>query len=189
MEELVQQLLEYLRGMWRRRWIGLGVAWVVAIVGAVVLFKMPDKYEASARVYVDTQSMLKPLMSGLAFQPDIDQQVAIISRTLISRPNVEKLIRMTDLDLTAQSPAEKERLIDGLTRQLKLRGSARENIYTISYQRPGSGAGAAGRAGAAVDLHGSRASATSARVPTPRGASSRSRSGPTRRSSKRRRTG
>jgi polysaccharide chain length determinant protein (PEP-CTERM system associated) len=136
MEELIQQLLEYLRGMWRRRWIGLGVAWVVAIVGAVVLFKIPNKYEASARVYLDTQSMLKPLMHGLAFQPDINQQVAIISRTLISRPNVEKLIRMTDLDLTARSPDEKERLIDGLTRQLRLRGSARENIYFISYQHP-----------------------------------------------------
>ena len=63
MDQVIQQLVEYLRGTWRRRWIGLGVAWFVAIVGAVVLFKTPNKYEASARVYVDTQSMLKPLMS------------------------------------------------------------------------------------------------------------------------------
>ena len=135
MDQVIQQLVEYLRGTWRRRWIGLGVAWLVAIVGAVVLFKTPNKYEASARVYVDTQSMLKPLMSGLAFQPDIDQQVSIISRTLISRPNVEKLIRMTDLDLTTHSPGERERLIDGLARQLRL-SAARDNIYVISYNHP-----------------------------------------------------
>jgi polysaccharide chain length determinant protein (PEP-CTERM system associated) len=135
MDQIIQQLVEYLRGTWRRRWIGLGVAWLVAIVGAVVLFKTPNKYEASARVYVDTQSMLKPLMSGLAFQPDIDQKVSIISRTLISRPNVEKLIRMTDLDLTTHSPGERENLIDGLARQLRL-SAARDNIYVISYNHP-----------------------------------------------------
>ncbi|MBK7744621.1 MAG: hypothetical protein IPI40_13670 [Betaproteobacteria bacterium] len=55
--------------------------------------RIPDKYEASARIYVDTQSVLKPLMSGIAIQPNIDQQVMILSRTLISRPNVEKLVR------------------------------------------------------------------------------------------------
>ena len=47
---------------------------------------MPDKYEASARIYVDTQSILKPLMSGLAVQPNVEQQVMMVSRTLIVAP-------------------------------------------------------------------------------------------------------
>ena len=70
-----------------------------AIVGVAVVFRIPESYEASARVYVDTQSLLRPLMAGLAIQPNLDQQVALMSRTLISRPNVEKLVRMADLDL------------------------------------------------------------------------------------------
>ena len=64
MQELIEQLLDYLRGMWHRRWIGLAVAWVVVIIGAIWVFRLPDQYEASARVYVDTQSLLRPLLAG-----------------------------------------------------------------------------------------------------------------------------
>ena len=134
MDELIRQVLTHARGMWRRRWVGLGIAWLAALIGVGVLFKMPDKYEASARVHVDTQSILKPLMSGLAVQPNIEQQINILSRTLISRPNIEKLIRMADLDLQAKTPREREQLIDDLTRSLQVRGGGRENLYTIAYR-------------------------------------------------------
>src|SRR6202521_5854382 len=101
MPELVEQLLAILRGMWQRRWIGLAVAWLSAIIGTIVVFRLPDKYEASARVYVDTQSLLQPLMSGMAMTPDAGQQVSILSRLLLSRPNLEKIIRKSDLDTSA----------------------------------------------------------------------------------------
>ena len=55
MEELISQLTSIARGMWKFRWSGLVVAWIVAIVGSVVAFKVPDRYEASARIFVDTQ--------------------------------------------------------------------------------------------------------------------------------------
>ncbi len=86
MEQLIAQLTTIAKGMWRFRWPALAVAWVVAIVGVVLVFRVPDKYEATARIFVDTQSILKPLMSGLAVQPNVEQQVAMLSRTLISRP-------------------------------------------------------------------------------------------------------
>ena len=60
MQQLVEQFLQLARGMWHRRWIGLAAAWIVAIVGAISVYRLPDKYEASARVYVDTQSLLRP---------------------------------------------------------------------------------------------------------------------------------
>lgn len=133
MEELVRQLIGYLRGMWRFRWWGLALAWIVGIVGGVVIYLMPDKYESSARVFVDTQSILRPLMSGLAVQPNVDQQVAILSRTLISRPNVEKLITMADLDLGVRSPVQREALIETLTKGLVIRGTGRDNLFTLAY--------------------------------------------------------
>jgi protein tyrosine kinase modulator len=139
MDELIRQAIDISRGIWQRRWLGLGVAWLAGIIGAVALFKMPDQYEASARVYVDTQSLLRPLMSGLAVEPNIDQTINVLSRTLISRPNIEKLIRMTDMDLRASSPGERERIVDGLMRKVRI-GSVgggsigRENIYTLSYR-------------------------------------------------------
>lgn len=134
MEELLTRLYGYLRGMWRFRWWGLAVTWVVGAVGGVVVYSIPDRFESSARIFVDTQSVLRPLMSGLAVQPNIDQQVAILSRTLITRPNVEKLISMADLDITTRTPTERESLITSLMSDLEIRGTGRDNLFTLAYR-------------------------------------------------------
>lgn len=134
MELLIAQLLIIVRRMWKYRWVGLVVAWVTGLVGAVVVFVLPDRYEASARIYVDTQSILKPLMSGLAVQPNVEQQVTMLSRTLISRPNVEKLVRMADLDLKNQSKAQQEATIETVTSNLSIQSSGRDNLYILGYR-------------------------------------------------------
>lgn len=134
MDEFLRQLITILRGMWHRRWVGLAVAWIVGIVGAVVVINIPDRYEATARVYVDTQSLLKPLMSGLAIQPNVNQQLTMLARTLISRPNIEKLMRTSDMDLLATSQTEKDRLVDALIKDIKLNSARGENLYTVSYR-------------------------------------------------------
>jgi polysaccharide chain length determinant protein (PEP-CTERM system associated) len=134
MQEVFQQLLSLVRGMWHRRWVGLAAAWIAAIIGVAVVYRIPERYEASARVYVDTESLLRPLLAGLAIQPNLDQQVSLMTRTLISRPNVEKLIRMSDLDLHTGTNAEREELIDSITKSIKLEGNVAANLYVISYR-------------------------------------------------------
>jgi polysaccharide chain length determinant protein (PEP-CTERM system associated) len=133
MHELADQLLSYLRAAWRYRWHAAIAAWLLALAGWTAVHLMPDRYEANARVYVDTQSMLRPLLSGIAVQPNVDQVVAMMSRTLVSRANVEKVIQMAGIDTGLASPAARERLIAGLTKDITITSGGRENFYTITY--------------------------------------------------------
>src|SRR3954462_3732781 len=106
MNNFVPQVKDALRGMGQGGWLGLAVAWIVAIGGVTYVFVTPDRYEASARGYVDTQSMLRPLLAALTVQPNVEQVVVLLSRTLISRLNLQKLVRMTDMDLRVKTNEE-----------------------------------------------------------------------------------
>ncbi len=132
MNPVVEQILGYARSVWRRRWLVLIIAWLVAVVSWVWIYSLENKYRAHARVYVDTQSLLKPLLGGLAIQPNLGQQVTMMTRTLVSRPNLEKLARMTDLDLRAKTPQQQEALYNGLVGKIGLSGGG-ENLYSISF--------------------------------------------------------
>ncbi len=134
MNELLLQISTIARGMWRFRWPAVAVAWLVAVVGTIGIFRIPDQYEANARIFVDTQSILRPLLSGLAVQPNVEQQIGMLSRTLISRPNIEKLVRMADLDLSAKSKADQDALIDGLMKDIRITGTSRDNLFSLSFR-------------------------------------------------------
>ncbi|GJL76249.1 MAG TPA: GNVR domain-containing protein [Nitrosomonas sp.] len=133
MDELITQLYVYVKGIWKYRLIAVIVAWVVAIAGWIVVLKLPDNYEASARIYVDTQNIIRPLMEGMTVSPNVQQQISIMGRTIISRPNVERIVRMVDLDLQIANEKEKERLVTKLMQEIKLGATTGDNIFTISY--------------------------------------------------------
>lgn len=126
-------LLGFLKAIGKYRWYAVAIAWVVAVVGWAVVYRLPNDYQASARVYVDTQSILKPLMSGMTTTPNVEQQVMFMRRTLISRPNVERVLRMVDQDIKAKDSKEHEKQVDELMSAIKVTGTERDDIYTISY--------------------------------------------------------
>ncbi len=134
MDEFLSQITTTVRGMWTYRRLAVAIAWLVGIVGMAVVFAMPDRYQASARVFVDTQTILRPLMVGIAVQPNIEQQVAMLSRTLLSRPTIERLVRTVDLDLKAQTEAEKDSVVDSVTQSIDIKSTGKDNLYTLSYR-------------------------------------------------------
>ena len=133
MAEITALILNFLKALGKYRWHAVSIAWLVALIGWAMVWRMPNTYETSARVYVDTQSILKPLLSGMTTLPNLDQQVSFMRQTLISRPNVEKVMRDTDLDVKATTTREKEQIIEGLMRNIKVSGTGRDDIYSISY--------------------------------------------------------
>lgn len=134
MQELLAQLFGYLLGIWRFRWLAVIVAWGIALAGWIFVAQMPDQYRASARLYVDSNSVLRPLLQGLTVQPNITQRVQMMSKTLLTRPNLEKLMRMADLDIKVTTDAQKEQMIDGLAKSIMLEGDRRDSsLYSVSY--------------------------------------------------------
>lgn len=134
MQELVAQLYGYLLGIWRFRWLAVIVAWGLALAGWLFVAQLPDSYSASARLYVDTNSVLRPLLQGLAIQPNIQQRTQMMSKTLLTRPNIEKLMRMADLDIRVTNDVQKNQMIDALAKSISIEGDRRDaSLYTVSY--------------------------------------------------------
>jgi len=133
LQQLLSELLDHARGMWRFRWHALAVAWIVAIPGWSAVYRMPDVYEASAKVMVDTNSLLPALTQGLAASENLIDEVGLVSRALLTRPNLAEVARKTDLDLRAETPLEFENLVTRLQKQIKVAGGS-DNVFKITFQ-------------------------------------------------------
>ena len=97
----------------------LFIAWLICGVGWVGVYLVPNQFESSARLYVDADAILTPLLRGLAADSAPTSQLEMLQRTLLSRPNLEKLISKTDLDLSAAGPSDRERLLQSLAQQFR----------------------------------------------------------------------
>jgi len=136
MAEIIALILNFLKALGKYRWHAIAITWIVAIAGWIVVLSLPNQYQASARVYVDTQSILRPLMSGMTTMPAMEQQVLFMRRTLFSRPNVERVVREVDLDVSARNTKEFDKIVDNMMASIRMAGTERDDIYTISYSAP-----------------------------------------------------
>ncbi|MCK5696592.1 MAG: hypothetical protein KAI02_00420 [Gammaproteobacteria bacterium] len=134
MQEIIEQLLDLLKGIWNKRWYAMAISWLVCLLGWGIIAQMPDQYQTKAKIYIDTQSLLKPLLRGLTVQTNMNQQIQLMVRTLLSRPNVEKIIRLADLDLYTQNQEEFDALVNKLQKEIKFfRITRGENLYDLTY--------------------------------------------------------
>src|SRR5262245_58614050 len=140
MHALIVKVLDEIRGSWRFRWLAIAVSWAVCGVGWLFVFMMPNIYEASARVYVDTQSMLGPLLEGLAVRANVASELAAVRQALLSRPRLEGVTRETDLFVRAKTPAEADLLIQDLRTRITIATDARtpnstsDGLYRITFR-------------------------------------------------------
>ena len=135
MESLQDLLSRYGTLAWRRRWWGVAAAWLLCFSGWIGVASMPSQYEASARVYIDADAVLTPLLRGIAADSSMADQIDLLQHMLLSRPNLEKIIAKTDLQLDARTPADLERLVLRLGTAIKVNAQTR-NIFSIAFRSP-----------------------------------------------------
>jgi polysaccharide chain length determinant protein (PEP-CTERM system associated) len=122
----------YAAAGWRHRWKALLLAWLICLPGWVVVYSLPSQYQSNARIYADPEALLGSLLRGLAADSTQASQVDMLQRTLLSRPNLERVIARTDLDLRVHDVASRDALIQDLTRSIRLTPQTRQ-LFRIDY--------------------------------------------------------
>ncbi|HTT79720.1 MAG TPA: XrtA system polysaccharide chain length determinant [Stellaceae bacterium] len=118
---------------WRRRWLLVAAAWGVCLLGWVGVHFIPNSYESEARLYVDTDAVLTPLLRGLAIETRTQSQLDMMQRTLLARPNLDKLISATNLNLYVTDPAQQQALVQNLAKAVAITNDG-PNLFTIRYR-------------------------------------------------------
>lgn len=142
MQTLIRQLIEELRSAWRFRWHAVAAAWVIGIVGLGVVAWLPDIYQASARVYVDANSELRPLLTDRIVAPDVATHLAYVRQALLSREYLQRVAAENGLDSAATSIGDREKVLQRLAETIVIDASPAErgsgpsvsNIFTISFR-------------------------------------------------------
>jgi len=146
MEALLQQVRGILRDVFRYRWVAFAVAWGICLVFWPVVLWLPNKYEANARVFVDPSTALQPVIQGLAIQQDLSAQLNLVRQSLLSRPNLEKVMDQAGLAPAINVPYARAKVLDDLTQRIDIVALSTPSapgdspvpskVYTISYQDP-----------------------------------------------------
>src|SRR5688572_30229272 len=139
MFEQMQSFVSQLRSAWRFRWKALAVMWLVAVAGWIIVFLIPSQFESTARVFVDTNTLLRPLLEGIAVSANTANQTDLVRRALLGRPQLERVIANTDLHFRVRDERDHETLLRDLMNDIRITAQAatpqtREaNIYSIAY--------------------------------------------------------
>ena len=132
MENIGLKVLHIGLMIWGRRWYVLFAALAVCLIGWSAVLSIPSRYQASTRIYVDTDSLISPLLKGMMADVNMVQQVDMMQRTLLSRPNIESVLRMTDLDLRAGTSEDKDSLVQSIIGRVGIRAGGK-NLFTVTF--------------------------------------------------------
>ena len=135
MNELLMLAYSYLHGVWQYRWSALVVSWIVALLGWTVVYALPDQYTSTAIMNIDTESLMKPLLKGLSVESEVEKGEDILSRRLLNKDNLEKIIKQTDLKSKATSEEAMDRLTEELAGSLVFeRTGGKKAIFSLSLE-------------------------------------------------------
>lgn len=133
-QRLVQTILDQIVGAARFRWTALTIAWIVCVLGWAIVPFMPNLYQASARVYVDTRTSLAPVLQGLTINQDINAQLNLVRQSLLGGAQLERVAKEAGVDL-GNTPAARLRGLDQMRARMTADGrdSGGGIVFTLSY--------------------------------------------------------
>src|SRR6266851_1075526 len=121
MKQELDRVLEEVRSAWRFRWVALAATSIVSVIGWSIVFTLPDRYAADARIFVDTRTALKPALQGLTTEQNVDAQINYVRQSLLEGPQLEKIAKETGvLPVPVTDERARARILDSLNSRIAL---------------------------------------------------------------------
>jgi polysaccharide chain length determinant protein (PEP-CTERM system associated) len=124
MEHALDFILQQIRGIWRYRGVAMMVAWIVCLLGWLVVLALPDTYSAWARVYVDTRTRLSQVTEGIAVESNIASQAEAVREALLGGPQLQKVASLAIPRFASASPEDQADIVDGLRLRLQVEAAS-----------------------------------------------------------------
>lgn len=136
MDGVYDQVRIALHSVWRRRWLALAVAWGLCLFGWLIVALIPNRYESTAKVFAQVQSILPDKLGITATERQSD--LLRVKQTLTSTETLQKVVRRTDLSQLVASERDLAVQVEALRDNIKIVAQP-DNIFEIS-----AGSGVAG---------------------------------------------
>ena len=139
MHAVVDEVLDQLRGAWRFKKVAMLTAWCVALVLWTALFLIPTKYQATARVFVDTGTTLTKATQGIALSDNAENQIERVRDAILGIPELQRVANATNLMAGAITAQQRQNVIETMRQNLSIEGqlSSRDGsaaLFTINYK-------------------------------------------------------
>jgi polysaccharide chain length determinant protein (PEP-CTERM system associated) len=128
MTSIYEEVRIALYGIWHRRWLALGVAWLVCLLGWLVVATVPNTYESKARIFVQIDDVLS---DQIGIGGDRKRDIERVRQTLTSSVNLSKVVRATRLGDKVTSDKQMEAAVAGLGKNIKV-VSQQDNLFEIT---------------------------------------------------------
>jgi len=129
MDGLYEQLRIGIHSVWQRRWLAMGVAWGLCLLGWLAVAMVPNSYESKARLFAQTQSILPQQIGMTALERQTD--LLRVQQTVTSAENLAKVVRRTDLNFLVASERDLAAQVAKLRENIKITAQP-DNMFEIS---------------------------------------------------------
>src|SRR5215472_6388608 len=116
----LQLKLEQIRGIWRFRWTAMLVAWIVCLIGWLVVFALPDTYGAWAQVHIDPHSLLSRYTRDTGPELNAGGEIEAVREALLGSPQLDKVARAAMPGYAMASPAQQQGMVEQLRKRVRV---------------------------------------------------------------------
>ena len=123
-----EMLAALLPELWYRRRLVITLFIIVALAILTAGWFWPKVYVSSAKVRIDNQNILKPLMEGTAVATAVESYTEHARQTIQSQASKQKLLNLLENEVVGMNEAEKDRFWEKVLTKLTVFGQGKDLI-------------------------------------------------------------